>query len=1093
MLDTSKKTGLDTADLGDIAARSLFLHERAGLLDHAEYEQEPCSSSDTEKGVAAWERALCPRESRAEVRKERLKSRLAVDGLSVEDLPRLLGRWKATEHLDLPSWTDMLRDLPPACEAPEGEEIPFWPIISILAEKTLQQIRGSRGWPLLSNPARIRLQRLMANQLLEKIWQPLLTDFRAWSAARGWGRNAQAEDLENYDSFIRRNCEDKLHQFFIEYPVAARAVGLAMEGTARNVRELLDRLKDERQELQEKLKIDVSPGSIDRLVCGLSDPHNSHRSVCQLDDVHGASIIYKPRGIGHELDLQKILELMTAADPSLDFKIMSVIDRETHGWVEFVRWVELDSESEVEAYYRCAGALLALSHGIFAVDLHAENICACGRPTIIDAETICTTPREMNVDKDDSFSAAFAASNTVGRNSVLRCHLLPLWVLDQKNHQAEDWGGLGTSSLVEDPPVDQDSPGWVHINTDAMDRPELKGTALPRFNQVVCDGRQRQVMDYTETLQDGFRRGVDILSSHPGFVDPDGPVATLLKRPWRALLRDTATYVKVREAMLHATRAGNACRASWVLEGICQSVFGSRTGEPDLDLFPLVKSEMRRVAHGDIPIFSGNPGSKDLWDDQSAVLANHFEDRPENPQDLLAHLSDPEDTESQISIIRTSLVLSGQREIVTDDDPTVFVGDTFPNNHREDRKENHALEAAMGIAETLHSSAITGGNSASWLSVNSDGYSGARWFSPVNMDLYTGTAGIGTFFAAAARVGNRPEYATFSQGVLDHVQRCMSLEGMLSRIERKGLGTGGGVSGIAWSLAVSGQLLGRSDYWETAREMLRTVNQGMIESDIDPDVLYGSAGLLLLVSRMISFEDDEQLRRIGRACVKQILASMRNEGPGNSWSILGHRFGGISHGSAGFALALDQWNRIEPDEKITAVIEQCHAFEDSLWEPEEKNWCMGLHTDTESRLQCWMSWCHGPPGIALTRCDRIINGSKDNPRITEDLIRALESNASAPPSNIDHHCCGNAGRIEALLLGGRALKNQQWIDSAHDLAAWMIDRAAETGHYSTINDGLPARPGMGNGLAGIGWVLSQLADPNLVPSLGLYQLPEQSP
>ena len=87
-----------------------------------------------------------------------------------------------------------------------------------------------------------------------------------------------------------------------------------------------------------------------------------------------------PPGCWHELNEQ---------GAPLPFKVLKVLDRSTHGWVEFVEHLPCRDRDEARRYYERAGMLLSLFYVLEGTDCHHQNIIASGEyPVLIDAETL---------------------------------------------------------------------------------------------------------------------------------------------------------------------------------------------------------------------------------------------------------------------------------------------------------------------------------------------------------------------------------------------------------------------------------------------------------------------------------------------------------------------------------------------------------------------------------------------------------------------------------------------------------------------------------------------------------------------------------
>ena len=102
-----------------------------------------------------------------------------------------------------------------------------------------------------------------------------------------------------------------------------------------------------------------------------------------------------------------------------------MIDRGSHGWVEFIAAQSCQSEDEVQRFCERQGSYLALLHALHAVDFHCENLIAMGEhPVFLDLETLF----HPDIVGMHGQSADQIAGGALG-SSVLRVGLLPtrLW------------------------------------------------------------------------------------------------------------------------------------------------------------------------------------------------------------------------------------------------------------------------------------------------------------------------------------------------------------------------------------------------------------------------------------------------------------------------------------------------------------------------------------------------------------------------------------------------------------------------------------------------------------------------------------------
>jgi lantibiotic modifying enzyme len=131
-------------------------------------------------------------------------------------------------------------------------------------------------------------------------------------------------------------------------------------------------------------------------------------------------------------------------------------------------------------------------------------------------------------------------------------------------------------------------------------------------------------------------------------------------------------------------------------------------------------------------------------------------------------------------------------------------------------------------------------------------------------------------------------------------------------------------------------------------------------------------------------------------------------------------------------------------------------------------------------------WCHGAAGIGLAR-------TRSLRRLDDADVRREVAGAAAATlatgMGLNHSLChGDLGNIEFLSEAGRALDVAAWRSAADAYAGGVLDAVLR----SEWKCGYPAwleSPSLMMGLAGIGYGLLRLAEPERVPSILLLDAP----
>ena len=149
---------------------------------------------------------------------------------------------------------------------------------------------------------------------------------------------------------------------------------------------------------------------------------------------------------------------------------------------------------------------------------------------------------------------------------------------------------------------------------------------------------------------------------------------------------------------------------------------------------------------------------------------------------------------------------------------------------------------------------------------------------------------------------------------------------------------------------------------------------------------------------------------------------------------------------------------------------------------DQKNW---IDPRTGALLE-QSAWCHGAPGILLSRLGSL--SVVDVPELRRDIEQSLAIVQAMALMQRDHLCCGNFGRIEVLLAGCEKLQRQDLLDSAIDTASQVLERTTDIG-FCFERAGEAADPSslvhysLFRGLAGVGYSLLRLAHSTRFPCL----------
>jgi lantibiotic modifying enzyme len=400
------------------------------------------------------------------------------------------------------------------------------------------------------------------------------------------------------------------------------------------------------------------------------------------------------------------------------------------------------------------------------------------------------------------------------------------------------------------------------------------------------------------------------------------------------------------------------------------------------------------------------------------------------------------------------------------------------------------LDVAWSIGARLCRDAIWDGDRCNWLGDSMEAHAG-EWkvahksFGP---DLYSGTSGIALFLAQLHRFRRDAVIAQTARGAL---RQALSRADEIPEAQRHALY--GGWVGIALALLDAAHLL---DDPALRREALQLVD-AQRGHDLDPmslDVIGGAAGAILGLSaidaRLGSDRHLDEARRFG----DHLLAHAHRGEEGWSWTTMPplaqeHKdLTGFSHGAAGIALALLELFGRTQDARFMEGALGGFAYERRHFSAEHQNWpdFRSFASPNPQQLGYSLAWCHGAPGIGLSRVRAFA--------LTEDEIYRREAESAlggtyrplTVPSAADGYslCHGLGGNAELFIVAADTFGDER----LRAVADAIGDRGIQSVHLNrnpwpcgVVSGG--ETPNLMLGTAGIGYFYLRLYDSSAVPSV----------
>jgi type 2 lantibiotic biosynthesis protein LanM len=395
------------------------------------------------------------------------------------------------------------------------------------------------------------------------------------------------------------------------------------------------------------------------------------------------------------------------------------------------------------------------------------------------------------------------------------------------------------------------------------------------------------------------------------------------------------------------------------------------------------------------------------------------------------------------------------------------------------------LDAAAALGRRLCRDALWAGDRCNWLGDSME-FVDNNWgvvHRVIGPDFYGGTSGIALFLHVLHRLTGERLFLLTAQGAMAHA---------MSR--RHEVPAGGrlafysGWTGIAYALA---------EFGETDRA-IALIEEAARDAGDSPglDVVSGSAGAIPALLTLARRHSAERLLPLATKLGEYLLKSARpGDGGGLSWNTLEGQserdLTGFSHGAAGIAWALLELYAVTHQQAWRDAAEGGFAYERRWFSAEQENWpdFRKIAASAPAGPPSYgVAWCHGAPGIGLSRI-RGYQILKDDElrREAEAAIRTTTRMLGIPVYGLQGDftlCHGRGGNADLLIYAHEALGDAASRSGAEAVGRQGID-------YFLRNDlpwpcGVPGggeTPNLMIGLAGIGYFYLRLYDPVTVSSV----------
>lgn len=1037
---------------------ALTLRERIGMEQAAaeiapgQAVPEPAAVTLADKRLRRW-KAQQPFNNPA-----LFKQRLAQDGLDRKQFRRILGR-NANDYAAimaiLPAWAEQLARLygtvgsseqTDGTQAQEKEAAGekgflrgFVPLIAEarkgLHEGLMRLLANSAENPIASLLELEGMLYGMVRKSLEEMVTPTLV--LEMNIARLRGELVGDTPEERFDDYCAQlSWPERIQPLLEEYPLLFRLVAERLDLWQRVSLELVERLCADWQAIYATFAPECQPAPLRRLAGAQGSTKRRGRSVIIFEFTDGLKVVYKPRSLAAEAYFQPLLGWVHQQGYPLDFRPLKLLDRTTHGWVEWLDTAACTTEAEVERFYQRQGAYLALLYALEATDFHLSNIIAVGEnPVLIDLEALFH-PRDANPD----WPALDLALDNATYHSVLRLGLLPEPELgEDETADPLDESGMGGIGGQLTPDA---SPTWEDKGLDTMRLVRKRRRIKGGKNLPILNGRPALAVDYAQAIDQGFVAMYRLLiEQREVLLAADSPLASFAPVEVRILPRSGQSYGQLLDQSFHPDLMRDALERDRFFDQLWQDV------EEEPPIARLIPHEQDDLLRGDIPLFTTHAASQTAYSSSGRPIPDFFpRSGLEASLERIASLGET-DLERQRWFIRASLAT------VAEEQGGLEIGDSESGRLLE---KGEFLVEARRIGEWLEARAIRAEGEAAWIGLELA--DGRHWqIESLDSDLRDGLPGTALFLAHLGVLTGEARWSKLARAAVATFQRLLAEEYEEEELDTLSpIGALNGLGGQLYALAHLGALWqdeallrAAEDYVEVADVLLKEIAE-----DEEVGLAEGLAGCLAGLLAVYQVMPSPRTLEVAKQAGQELLDHQDSE----QVEVPDVPFADFLYGQAGTAWTLSALAAIGGEERFRP--------EPAL-----------LAGDATPGVL--MAWLRALPWLRLGNEAEVIR----------DGIRQAVAVVAAEAFAGNHSLFdGMMGYVELSLQAAVVLDDAELRVLAERCGTAVLADAQQNGWRCATPLNVET-PGLLAGLSGMGYTLLRLSAPEHVPSLLALELP----
>lgn len=426
---------------------------------------------------------------------------------------------------------------------------------------------------------------------------------------------------------------------------------------------------------------------------------------------------------------------------------------------------------------------------------------------------------------------------------------------------------------------------------------------------------------------------------------------------------------------------------------------------------------------------------------------------------------------------------------------TGITGGSEPDDAPCDTRRFESM--AIAIGRRLVDEAIWSGPRCTWLGYASHASERATGeedlaYHALGPELYEGVSGVALFLAELYGTTGAVEFRDTAIGAMN---QALARASSIPVEERMGLYTGWpGIALAATHVALGCDVERLAD---EGMDLFRQLTGEPADGAAEFDLLGGQAGFVTAAVILHELNGDAGIIERAREVADRLIRDADKTGRGYSWRSPSFRrsrnLTGLSHGASGAATVLLELYDVTGDSRYRHAALEAFRYERSWFDPDQGNWPDFREDARLGRAQGRTPffstfWCHGAPGIALSRLRAYEILGDEECRV--DALIALRTTRESVERWLENGagnfslCHGLGGNAATLACGSRIL-GEAWPEGtviARRVGSFGI--ATQAGHETAWPCGIAGEPpGLMLGLTGIGMFYASLGTDRLPSGL----------